>query len=666
MPDPSLAADFPAATRAQWLARVEGVLKGADFARKLVGRSYDGIAIEPLYPKAEDAAPVARGAATPWRVSQRLDHPDPATANALAHLDLEGGANALDLVADGARAARGFGVAVSSLDDLDRSLAGVMLDLVHLRLDAGPRGRQVAALLVALAERRGHAPAGLSVDFGLDPIGAMAATGALSAPWNDVAWRCADTLAVLTGKGFAGGVFLSDGRPYHEAGGSEAQELAAVMATALAYLRAAEAAGLSLDLGRRALTFLLVADADEFLTIAKFRALRRLWARIEEACGLAPRPIRIHAETAWRMTTRRDPWVNMLRATVATFAAGIGGADAVTVLPFTAALGLADGFARRVARNTQLILLDEAHLWRVADPAAGAGGFEALTDELCETAWGLFQEIETEGGIVESLSRGALQGRIAAVRSLRERAVATRRDPITGTSEFPAVREAEVAVLAASPLWDSERGPAASPTENPAGSSRSGSERDGSQPASRIPFASLVGSAAGGTPLSSPLAAAGSASVAPLPAWRLAEPYERLRDRSDAHLAATGSRPRVFLANLGPIAAFTARSTFALNLFEAGGIEAVTNDGFSSLDALVAAFRDSGAPVACLCSSDEVYAGEAAPAAAALRAAGARGIYLAGRPGSLEAELVQAGVVGFVHVGSDVPAILDDVLTRLS
>ncbi|MET0429153.1 MAG: methylmalonyl-CoA mutase, partial [Microvirga sp.] len=180
------------------------------------------------------------------------------------------------------------------------------------------------------------------------------------------------------------------------------------------------------------------------------------------------------------------------------------------------------------------------------------------------------------------------------------------------------------------------------------------------------PFASLVGSAADGASFDSLLAATGPASVGPLPAWRLAEPYERLRDRSDAHLAATGSRPRVFLANLGPIAAFTARSTFALNLFEAGGIEAVTNDGFSSLDALVAAFRDSGAPVACLCSSDEVYAGEAAPAAAAMRAAGARGIYLAGRPGALEAELVQAGVVGFVHVGSDVPAILDDVLTRLS
>ena len=190
-----------------------------------------------------------------------------------------------------------------------------------------------------------------------------------------------------------------------------------------------------------------MADADEFLTVAKLRALRRLWARVEQACGLEPKPIRLHAETAWRMTTRRDPWVNMLRTTVAAFSAGIGGADAITVLPFTAALGLPDAFARRIARNTQLILLDESNLARVADPAAGAGGFEALTDALCEKAWALFQEIEREGGILESLKGDKLQARIAAVRAQREKAVATRKEPITGTSEFPNIGEADVSVL---------------------------------------------------------------------------------------------------------------------------------------------------------------------------------------------------------------------------
>ena len=365
----------------------------------------------------------------------------------------------------------------------------------------------------------------------------MAATGALSASWADVAWPLRrHTSPAWPSAGFPGRLFMADGRPYHEAGGSEAQELAAVLATALAYLRALEAGGPSSRPPRATpSSFLLVADADEFLTVAKFRALRRLWARVEEACGLEPRPIRLHAETAWRMTTRRDPWVNMLRSTVAAFSAGIGGADRSRSCPSRPRSACPTPSPAALARNTQLILLEEANLWRVADPAAGAGGFEALTDALCEKAWGLFQEIEREGGIVESLSRGALQARIAAVRARRERAVATRREPITGTSEFPTIREADVAVLAPSPLWDRGTEDAAPTAERPSNAIPPGAG-DGSPPASRTAFASLVGAAAEGSPLA--LAGTGVATAtplpAPLPSRRLAEPFERLRDRSDA------------------------------------------------------------------------------------------------------------------------------------
>jgi methylmalonyl-CoA mutase len=335
MDDLPLASEFPAATREQWLKLVDGVLKGADFERRLVSRTYDGLKIEPLYPKAEDAPRAARATPGRWRVAQRVDHPAPAEANALALTELEGGADGLVLVTRKAPSARGFGLAIDTLDDLDRVLQGVMLDLVHIRLDAGGRGRQMAALLVALAERRGHRLCDLLLDLGLDPIGAMSATGVLSASWEVVAQRCGETLRDLSGRGLSGGVFLADGRPAHEAGASEAQELAFVLSSGVAYLRALEAGGHPLEAARSALSFLLIADADEFLTIAKIRALRRLWAGVEQACGVAPRPIRIRAETAWRMTTRRDPWVNLLRATLATFSAGIGGADVVTVLPFT-------------------------------------------------------------------------------------------------------------------------------------------------------------------------------------------------------------------------------------------------------------------------------------------------------------------------------------------
>ncbi len=681
MDDLSLAADFPAATREQWLKLVEGVLKGADFQKKLVSRTQDGIAIQPLYPKAEGASLIAREEPGRWRVSQRVDHPEPAKANELALLDLENGADALTLVTHKAPASRGFGLRIESLDDLDRTLSGVMLDLIHLRLDAGGHGRQMAALILALAERRGHKLSELSLDLGLDPIGAMASMGRMSASWDAMAQRMGDTLGDLNSRGFKGRAFLADGRAYHEAGASEAQELAAVLATGLGYLRALEARGHSLEAARDALSFLLAADADEFLTVAKFRALRRLWAKVEQACGLTPKPIRLHAETAWRMTTRRDPWVNLLRTTVATFSAGIGGADAITVLPFTAALGLPDAFARRLARNTQAILLDESNLWRVADPAAGSGGFEALTDALCEKAWGLFQEIEREGGILESLRSNALRARLATIRAAREKAVATRREPITGTSEFPNIHEADVSVLMAvpgnedsasgpsSPLWGGVGGggAGAGPGQDIAATPAPPHKGEGKN--AETSFSDLVQMASGGATMAQLAGtASGPAPVAvdPLPSTRIAEPFERLRDLSDAYLARTGSRPKVFLANLGPVAAFTARATFAKNFFEAGGIEAITNDGFSDIDKLEAAYVDSKAQLSCICSSDDIYATHSVDAAKALKDSGSAAIYLAGRPGDHEDQWSRAGINTFIYAGCDTLKVLSEALEKAS
>ncbi|WP_407529579.1 methylmalonyl-CoA mutase family protein [Methylobacterium oryzisoli] len=603
MDDLPLAAVFPAATREQWRALVDGVLKGADYEKRLVHRTRDGIRIDALYGAAEPAAQPLRGDGqpAPWLICQRVDHPDPAEANALALADLDGGADALALVLAGAPSARGFGL--PGPEALEAALAGVMLPLIGVRLDAGPRGFEAATALVALARSRGDALAELDLDLGIDPVGVLATSGRLPAPWSETEERLSATLSELEAAGFAGRAFLADGRPFHEAGATEAGELAAVLASALATLRALEAGGHALEQASASIGFLLVADADEFLTVAKMRALRRLWARVEEACGLPPRPIRLHAETAWRTTTRRDPWVNLLRATTAAFSAGLGGADAVTVLPFTAALGLPDAFARRCARNTQVVLLEESNLWRVVDPAAGAGGFEALTADLCAQAWAQFQAIEHEGGIVASLTSGALAGRLDAIREGRDRDLATRRQPITGTSEFPHLAEAPVTVLA----------PAPEPAPLPEGA---------------------------------------------LPSRRFAEPFERLRDASDAFLERTGARPRVFLANLGPIAAFNTRATFARNAFEAGGIEPVTNDGFPDHAAMAEAFRAAGTPLACLCSSDAIYAEQAVAAAQALRAAGARTVYLAGRPGELEAALREAGVSRDLYAGCDLLRLL--------
>jgi methylmalonyl-CoA mutase len=614
--DLRLASDFPPATYEDWRKLVDGVLKGAPF-EKLVGKTYDGVRIEPIYRRAINASPVAgRAAAAPWQVMQRIDHPDAACANAQALHDLENGATGLTLVFAGANGARGVGLDPSA-EAVEKILDGIYLDAgIAIELQIGPQSRMAAIHVAEYIKRKGLNPVSCDIRFGLDPLGACAVWGSSPYSWPEIVPAVTGAIKGLAAIGFKGPFAAADGRVIHDAGGSEVQELAFVLACGVAYLRAIEQAGVPLEEARGMVYARLSADADQFLTLAKFRALRLLWARIEQACGLAPKPLFIAADTAWRMLTQRDAYVNMLRATMATFSAGLAGADAITVLPHTLALGLPDDFARRVARNTQLILLEESNLAKVSDPAAGSGGIETLTKELCEAAWALFQEIEKAGGIFAALEQNLIQRKVAATRAVREANIAKRRDVLTGASEFPNLHEANAAVLEAKPIELAPYGEAKFKFE-------------------------------------------------PLSPMRLAAPFEALRDRSDSTLKSSGARPGIFLANLGTAADFTARATFAKSFFETGGIEAIDSQGFADPAALAAAFKESGAAIACLCSSDKVYAGQAEAAAKALQATGATHIYLAGRPGELEATLRSAGVSDFIFAGGDALAMLRQAWQRM-
>jgi len=596
----SLARDFPPASEAEWKALVEEALKGAPFA-SLRSKTYDGIDIEPLYRRAPEASRIAgRAPGVPWAIKQRIDLPDPGAANKQILEDLNNGANGIQLVFEGSAGDYGYalpatGAAISAALDNVYLDAGIAIDL-----DLGIESKDAAGLLATLVKSRGIAPKDVTIRFGYSPLSVMAMTGEIPLPWPVLAPIAASTVSDLVAEGFAGPFAVADGRVIHAAGGSEAQELAFALASAVAYLRALEENGVPLEDASRFIYFRLAADQDQFLTIAKFRGLRKLWARIEEACGLQPRPAFVAAETAWRMMTKRDPHGNIVRGTIAALGAAVGGADAVTVLPFSAALGLPDAFARRVARNTQIILIEEANIHRVADPAAGSGAIEAMTDQLCQVAWSLFQEIEGEGGAPEAIESGSIQKAVAKVRAERRANVARRKDQLIGTSDFPDLAEEEIAVLA--------------------------------KPRPSAYFSDEM-------------------TLAPI---RLAEPFEQLRDRSDAYLTKHGTRPKVFLACMGRASDFNARASFAKSLFEAGGIEAVEGKG----DNLVKRFAESGAKLACLCSSDKIYAGEAEAIAKALIEAGATRLYLAGKPGPNAAAFEQAGISTFLHQGCDTLQIL--------
>ena len=605
----ALAAEFPSADAAQWRKLVDAALKGADFDKRLVSRTHDGLRIEPLYPRAAGAHPIAgRKAGAPWTLMQRADHPDPMAANKQALQDLENGATGLTLAFAGSLNANGYGLDPSP-EKLARVLDGVELDAgITVDFDIAAPSRSAVPNFVALVKSRNIAPGSIDWRAGINPLGGLAATGMAPKPWPELSKTFAQTVSGLADQGFAGPFAVADARVIHSAGGSEAQELCFAVASALDYLRALETFGVPLDAARAMIYFKLAADADEFLTLAKFRALRKLWARVEAACGLTPKPAYVAAETAWRMMTKRDPDVNMLRMTIAVTAAGLGGADSVVALPHTAALGLPDAFARRVARNTQLILMEESHLAKVGDPAAGSGAIEALTDQFCAAAWTHLQEIEKAGGVWSALESKLIQTNVATVRAARQAAIARRKDALTGTSDYPNLGEKRPSVL--------DVAPAAVPAD-----------------------------------------AAPATGIEPLPRIRLAEPFEALRDASDRMLIKSGARPKVFLATLGRLSDFTVRAMYAKNFYETGGIEAVSSDGYKDREEMLATFRKSGARLACLCGSDATYAEQAVASAKALSQAGAL-VHLAGRPGELEAALRDAGVKTFIFVGCDVLSTL--------
>lgn len=640
------AGNFEPFSHADWRRLAEAGLKGVDFERALVTRTLDDIRIEPIYERASKASLKSARGNLPWKIIQRMDHPVVRDANRQALIDLENGATGLTLVFSGAPTARGYGLQSVDPANLERMLDNVLADHIHLRLEAGQSGFEVAALLVAVAQNRNYDFSGLDWSLGLDPVGAMIGVGRAGDGIAPALTRMGDMTHGLTRRGFAGQTILADGRPWHEAGASEVQELAGILATALLYLRTLEKAGLAPDAGWGRIGYALAFDPDQFLGLAKIRALNLLLQQVAHSCGIKdPAPPQIHGESDWRNLTRFDPHVNMLRATMATFIAGVGGATSFTALPFTSAIGLPDEFARRVARNTQLVLMEESNLARVADPLAGSGYGEDLTNNIANEAWTLFQKIEAAGGIVDALDDGWLQEAVLKTAESRAGNMAHGKDILTGTSSFPNLLENEPTVLDA----------ATSSKSLTAGSIRLPEGGQGER------FDALVNALVDGEQLQLAETSSAAGQFTPLTSLRLAEPFEHLRKRADA-IAKSDKRPTVFLAGLGPVPGLVARANWIKNLFAIAGIDAVLEADLTDAANAGNAFKKSGARVACICGPDELYGDHAADIAAALGEAGASLICLAGRPGELRDALSEAGVNLFLHAGCDMVASLEQVL----
>jgi methylmalonyl-CoA mutase len=683
----TLGEDFPAQSYETWRNLAELDLKGAPFEKRLLTKIIEGITVQPLYSADTVAriqvglpgqAPLVRGG-TPlgstkngWQIVQEHRHPDPKVANEALRQDLSRGvASAVvrlsprllderDMVGCGC----GGGVLADSIEQMDLLFRDVDLSRVPIQITGGPAFYSAAALLSAFLDRREIEPRLRRASFNADPLGAMAAKGVGYRSANVLLEQAAE-LATVAVQEFPGISALQvSTAPYDNAGAHAVQELAAAIATGVEYLRACEAAGLQPEQTLSQITFSLAVGCDQFLEIAKFRALRALWNRVQEVTGVPAdqRFVRVHARTSRRVLTKRDPWVNLLRTTIGCFAAAVGGADQITVLPFDDVLGPSNEFAQRIARNIQIILAEEAHLGRVIDAAGGSFYVESLTRELAERAWVAFQAIEEQGGMLAVLRSGAFKREIDATWAQRQKDLARRKTPITGVSEYPFLNEAPVERKVAS-TSDVERVIEKNREQRAVHPKILERTADVAAMSGKARFNAATAAALLGATRQQIESALGRnpESIGGFHLRRFSAGFEQLRDASDAALGQTGKRPRIFLANMGPIAVHTARAGYALNFFEAGGFEAVANNGFETPEAAAAACVQESCTLAIICSSDAWYESGVAAVAKALKLAGVQRLFLAGNPGAHEEAYRKAGVDQFIFVGCDVLSMLTEL-----
>ena len=637
----AFAGDFPAADLDAWRAEADKALKGAPFQR-LIRKTIDGVERGPLFTRADlaeagdtgapGAAPFIRGglahrdAYLPWGIRQSVDHPDPKTANAHILEELAGGASEIALKIDPLGEA---GVAARTLDELRTVLDAVMVDLAPIHLQPSRMAPQTGAVFLAFLEQSDLDPAAIRGGLGLSPIGQKSLAGGGAASLEERLTRTAEAAAYAADAFPQIKTVAITATAPHEAGGSQAQEIAFACAGGASYMRAFIDSGLSPDAAAGALEFSFAADADIHLTIAKLRAARRAWARVAEAFGVSEgkRAMALHVVTSARMLTARDPYTNLIRNACAGLAAAAGGADSLTVRPFTDALGPATAFSRRLARNLQVLLMEESHLGKTADPAGGGFLHETLGARLAEAGWAAFQAIEARGGLFETVKSGWLQSEIAGSLEARRQALARGEDALIGVSHFPQ--------LDAKPVKTETRtytAPALS-----------------AEAIDAQPFAGKVAAAKAGAQV--------RVLDLPEPEWtplspvRLAEPFEALRARAEAFAETTGERPKAFLATLGALAEFNARATFATNRLAVAGVEAMAPQAYETLEDCVEAFAASGARLAVICGTDEAYAEQAEALAKLIKAGGKVEVWIAGKPSDIK------GVDHFIHMRSDA---LDD------
>ena len=699
--------EFSGSTYEQWRKEAEATLKGAPFEKKLISKTYEGIDLQPIYNK-EDVAnlkfagtfpgftPYLRSdevlgyRVNPWEICQKLNYATPKEFNSAARHDLERGLTALNIWLDHAtrdgkdpeQAKVGEvgagGLSIATLQDLAEALQGIDLTACPLFVRSGASALPFGALLFALARKRGYSCKDLLGCIEMDPIGVLFHEGTLPQSLES-AYR---EMAVLTAWAKKNAPKLQTicvhSRATHESGANAVQELAFSIAKGVEYLRELGNRGLGVDDVAPRMRFSFTVGSNFFMEIAKLRAARLLWARIVKAFGGSEESqcMTLHVRTGLFNKTVCDPYVNMLRTTAEAFSAVLGGVDSLHVGPFDDAVRLTDDFSRRIARNTQIILKQEAQLARVIDPSGGSWYVESLTDQLARKSWALFQEVEKQGGLFKSLEAGFPQAEIAKVAKQRLANTASRRDVIVGTNMYPNVGEKQLEprqvdyqkIYAKRSKAINDFRTSDSNFDDTAVLDKLSAllESKGEKLVDACIDAILSGATLGEITRTLRSGDAQSPVITPLKAFRLAEPFEKLRKNSDDHLAKTGARAKVFLANFGPIKQHKARADFSSTFVQVGGFDVVNPKGFATAEEAAKAAVESGAPVAVICSTDDTYP-EIVPAFTKAAKAAKPGliVLVAGYPAEQIESFKAAGVDDFIHIRANCLDVLANLQSKV-
>ncbi|HTZ20026.1 MAG TPA: methylmalonyl-CoA mutase family protein [Opitutaceae bacterium] len=693
------AADNLEAGLASWRQTVEVGLRGVPFEKKLVTRTVEGIALQPVYTRADlagvphlnaqpGAAPFGRGVRNfgykeaSWEFCQEITALDAAGFNVALRADLMCGQNSVAITPDLAARAGcdpdeapegsvgAGGLSLADGRDIAAALDAVDLTAVPVHLRAGADALPLAALYLALAGQRGVAIKTLSGSLTADPLGAWMETGGLLASlashydslagWTIWAKSHAPRLRTI-------GV---DATLWSEAGGSATQELAFGLAAGVEYLRELQNRGTAPAIAAARCRFSFAIGPQFFTEIAKFRAFRLLWSRVVSAFGAkveASAKSAVHARTGRGNKTVYDPQVNLLRVTTEALSAVLGGCDSLHIGPYDEVAGASGDFSRRIARNVHTLLAEEFHFTATADPAGGSWYVEKLTDELARKAWTLFQEIEQVGGLAAALRRGIPQQLVAATAAEKGRAVDQRRAGLVGTNLFPNLKAEPLVVNTADPSFPSVRAAAIKARRGPAPRKSCAASWSGRFQAA------LAAAARGATVgqlarLGRDLAAQVEQAIQPLAPKHAAAGFEDLRRAADAFARHTGARPRVFLAKIGPVKQHKPRADFSAGFFTVGGFEVLSGEAFETAETAANAAVASGASVVALCSTDETH-----PALVPVFAREVKAVrpglvvVLAGLPAdpAVVEQYRVAGVDEFIHVRANVRALLAGLLKRI-